>query len=164
MARDGRRSDEEAFTAFWALERDRLYRVLAVGLGDHVLAAEAIDEAMARALQRWATVSGYDDPAGWVLRVARNWATSWHRKWTHRRPTVPAEDLDRAVRDATPDVDVHRVLADLPEATRTLLVLRHELDWPVTRIAAALDLPEGTVKSRLSRAHARLAADEEALR
>ncbi len=155
--------DDAGFEAFWGAERDRLYRVLAVGLGDDALAAEAVDEAMARALQRWSTVCEKQDPAGWVLRVARNWATSWRRKWS-RRPTMSAERLDRPVEDWLPDVDLARVVAGLPERQRTLLALRFVADWPVERIATALDVPAGTVKSRLHRTLQRLAANEEMLR
>ena len=149
----------ESFEAFWARERDPLFRVLAVSLGDPDLAAEAVDEAMARALQRWNRVQGYDRPAAWVLRVARNWATSWHRKWS-RRPTRPADDLDRPVTDTPPDVDLHAALARLPERDRTILGLRYLMDWSVAEVALAVDVPEGTVKSRIHRALARLEHEE----
>lgn len=155
--------DDRGFEAFWAKERDRLYRVLAVGLGDPALAAEAIDEAMARALQRWEKVGSYDDPAGWVVRVARNWAVSWRRKLA-RRPTVAAEQLDYPSHDDVPDLDVRRVLSGLPEQQRTLLAMRFLLDWEIARIAAALEVPEGTVKSRLHRTLRQLGDSEEVLR
>lgn len=147
---------------FWAQERDRLCGVLAVSLADGALAAEAVDEAMARALQQWSKVQGYDDPAGWVLHVARNWAISWRRK-LRRRPTLSTEALDRPVRDVLPDVDLTQALANLPESQCLAVVLRYGLDWPVARIASALQVPDGTVKSRLHRALDAL-AQQEALR
>ncbi len=150
----------DTFARFWERERDRLYRVLAVGLDDADLAAEAVDEAMARALQRWSRVGALEDPAGWVFRVARNWATSRVRKW-RRRPTVPTEDLDRPTHDVPTDVDVHAALRALPEKHRTVLVLRFHLDWQVDRIAAVLDVPSGTVKSRINRALTALGDREE---
>lgn len=145
----------ESFEVFWARERDPLYRALAVSLGDAALAADAVDEAMARALQHWRRVAGYDRPAAWVWRVAVNWATSWHRKWS-RRPTRPAEDLDRPVADVLPDLDLHDALADLPDRDRAVLALRYLLDWTVPEVAAALDVPVGTAKSRIHRALGRL--------
>ncbi len=148
-----------SFEAFWARERDALYRALAVSWGDPELAAEAVDEAMARALQRWDRVGTYDNPAGWVMRVARNWATSWHRKWS-RRPTRPAAALDRPVADDLPDLDLQDALATLPERDRSLLAMRYVLDWTVPHIAVVLDVPEGTIKSRLHRALARLEHQE----
>lgn len=89
---------DEAFTALWQREHDGLYRALALTLGDRDLASEAVDEGFARAYARWTHVQGLADPAGWIYRVAMNWATSWLRKRL-RRPTRPIEDLDRAVRD-----------------------------------------------------------------
>lgn len=145
----------ESFTAFWARERDPLHRAMTVAWGDEELAAEAVDEAMARALQRWDRVGGYDNPAAWVLRVARNWATSRFRKWS-RRPTRPLESLDRPVWDDLPDVDLQAALYELSERDRVLLVMRFVLDWTVPQIATVLGAPEGTVKSRLHRALGRL--------
>src|SRR6187551_2806104 len=65
-----------SFDAFYRAEVDRLYRALAVTLGDHHVAREAVDEAMVRACVRWRTVGGYDRPGGWVYRVGLNWARS----------------------------------------------------------------------------------------
>jgi RNA polymerase sigma-70 factor (ECF subfamily) len=69
-----------SFEAFYGAEVDRLYRALAVTLGDHHVGREAVDEAMARACARWRIVGGYDQPGGWVYRVALNWARSRWRK------------------------------------------------------------------------------------
>ncbi len=64
------------FDVFYRSEHAPLHRALAMTLGDSDLAAEAIDEAMVRVYQRWAVVSRYDNAAGWVYRVALNWAVS----------------------------------------------------------------------------------------
>ena len=50
-------SDQLAFHDFYSGSRDRVGRALAVTLGDADLAAESVDEAMARAYQRWSSVS-----------------------------------------------------------------------------------------------------------
>lgn len=147
-----------AFEVFWHLHRDQIVRALALTLNDPVLAAEATDEALTRAYQRWHRVSGLDDPAGWVYHVASNWATSWLRKM-HRRPTRPRDELDRPVLDHHDDVDVVRAVRKLSVLHREVVVLRFYLDWSVAQIAAALHVPEGTVKSRLHRALAHLQED-----
>lgn len=144
-------SDDEQFAAFWAAHRDPVRRALTLALGDPALASEAVDEAMTRAYARWGRVSALQDPAGWTYRVAWNWATSWLRK-RHRRPTRPVEQLDRAVYDSPADIDLFRAVLRLPRAQRAVVVLHYHLDWPLDRIAAVLDLPQGTVKSRLHRA------------
>lgn len=139
------------FEGFWDRNHDQVTRAVALTVGDVQLAAEAMDEAMVRAYQRWDRVARREDPAGWVYRVACNWATSWRRKMV-RRPTRSRDQLDRAVADAYVDVDLLRVVQGLATAHRQVVVLRFYLDWPVARIATALEVAEGTVKSRLHRA------------
>jgi RNA polymerase sigma-70 factor (ECF subfamily) len=79
-------------------EYERLVRSLGVAF-DPIDAADAVQEAFLQADRDWATVGGYDDPAGWVRRVAVNRllngrrdrrclirsppnSTSWHRTST----------------------------------------------------------------------------------
>lgn len=145
----------DGFEAFWSRERDRLYRALALTVGDPGLAAEAVDEAMARAWERWDRIAGYEAPAGWVYRVALNWATSRRRKLM-LRPTRFAHELDRPVPDQLPDVDLAVQLDGLPRRQRTVVVLRFYLQFTPTEVARLLDLPAGTVRSDLHRALSRL--------
>lgn len=55
------------------------------------------------------------------------------------------------------NLDVARALDSLPIAHRAVLLLHHVLDLPVETVARELQIPVGTVKSRLSRARAALA-------
>src|SRR4051794_25858396 len=66
----GPRSFEEVYRG----ERGALVRALALALGDPDLATEAVDEAFARAYERWTQVGALERPAGWIYRVALNWA------------------------------------------------------------------------------------------
>ena len=54
-------------------------------------------------------------------------------------------------------IDVHRALQQLPLGQRQVVVLHHLCEMPVDDVAKALDIPVGTVKSRLSRARDALA-------
>jgi len=78
----------DSFESFYAASVDRVYRALAVTLGDVHRAREAADEAMARAFVRWGRVARCDNPSGWVFRVGLNWATSWRRK-VRREAALP---------------------------------------------------------------------------
>lgn len=155
MGVDGELTDSGGFERFWAQERDRIYRALALTLGDAALASEAVDEGMTRALERWDELASYESPGGWVYRVGLNWATSRRRKLA-RRPTRPREALDRPYTDDLPDVDLAHQLADLKDAQRTAVVLRFYLQFTPTEIAGVLDLPVGTVKSHIHRGLAQL--------
>lgn len=150
------------FETFWRAERQLLYRTLALTLGDPGLAGEAVDEAMVRAYQRWGTVSRYDNPAGWVYRVAVNWARSWLRR-ARRRPPPPPE-LQVVDGPALPDETLAKAVQALPPPQRDAVVLRYHLDWPIDWIATALEVPAGTVKSRLHRARQQLRTDLEVTR
>ncbi|MBX3285622.1 MAG: RNA polymerase sigma factor [Actinobacteria bacterium] len=138
-----------AFEDFYEADRERLGRAVAFALGDVDLAAEAIDEAFARAFERWPAVRQGNPPA-WVYRVAMNWALSVLRR--RRRTVQPL--YDPAV--GAPGIGepaVTEALAELDPKHRSVVVCRHLLGWSVAETAAALHLREGTVKSRLSRAN-----------
>jgi RNA polymerase sigma factor (sigma-70 family) len=142
----------EDFEAFYRANVDRVYRALAVTLRRDDLAGEAVDEAMARAWTRWAEVRELDNPAGWVFRVGLNWATSWWRKV--RRERAPGSELDLPGPPGTTESAMlaEEVLARLPRPQRAVVVCRILLDLTTAETAAALEISEGTVKSRLSRA------------
>lgn len=136
-------------------ERDRLYRAVALVVGDVWLASDALDEAMTRALARWDRVSSYDSPEGWVYRVAVNWARSAARK--RRREDLWANPPEGATVDRVPDLELRRAIGDLPSKYRSVVVARYLLDWSTADTADALGIPEATVKTRLRRALSRLA-------
>lgn len=146
----------DSFSQFYEADRARLVRSLALTIGDPDLAAESVDEAMARAYDRWDKISTSGSPSAWVYRVAQNLATSRFRRLRRDRIYGP--------RIARPEdhIDVHsdKVLADalenLSKEHRDVLVLRYFLDWSVAEVAEALGVAVGTVKSRTSRALAEL--------
>ncbi|GIM90841.1 RNA polymerase sigma factor [Paractinoplanes toevensis] len=145
------------FEAFYRANVDRVYRALAVTLRRDDLAQEAVDEAMARAYAKWATVHALDNPAGWVFRVGLNWATSFWRKARRERP--PAEESAHP-HHGPPDGEVaaRDALAKLPLPQRAVVTCRVLLDLSTAETAAALAVSEGTVKSRLSRGLATMRA------
>lgn len=78
-------TDSEAFDEFYLASRDRLVLQVAALTGDPAEALDHVQEAFIRAWTRWDRISTYDDPEGWVRRVARNQATS---RWRRARRTV----------------------------------------------------------------------------
>ncbi len=108
---------------------------------------------MTRALEKWDSVSRYDNPSQWVFRVGFNWAVS---RWRRRKREVTGWPLEASNVDALPDPDITSALNELPTELRAVVVVRLYLDWSTEETAAALGIPAGTVKSRLSRALAKL--------
>lgn len=158
-----------SFEAFYRDEVDGLYRALAVTLDDHHVGREAIDEAMARACVRWRTIGGYDRPAGWVYRVALNWARSrWRKVRREHRLEVVTEDesppglaIEPEPEPEPPGGPALAALGRLPLDQRAVVVCRVLLDLDTAQTAAALRIPEGTAKSRLSRGLAALRREME---
>jgi RNA polymerase sigma factor (sigma-70 family) len=143
----------DSFEGFYAASADRVYRALAVTLGDSHLAREATDEAMARAFVRWRQVVTVENPGGWVFRVGLNWATSWRRKLRRERALPEFERGLPAVLPAEPDgADAMAALARLGVAARAVVVCRVLFGLSTAETATVLHVAEGTVRSRLSRA------------
>jgi RNA polymerase sigma-70 factor (ECF subfamily) len=98
-------------------------------------------------------------PLPWLLQITRNEALRLLRQNAQRVPEElagePAED-DPEVADAAERVDLDRALASLSHDDRRLLELRYKDDLTQPAVAAALGVPEGTVKVRLHRLRSRL--------
>lgn len=141
------------FDAFYRDSRQDLVRALVLAVGDRDLGVEATDEAFSRALEQWADVSGYANPPGWVFRVGLNWARS-----RLRRRSLPLERIfsDSVHLDDLPDPELLSAVEQLPLKYRSVVVSRFFLDWSIEQTAEALDIPEGTVKTRQARALSRL--------
>jgi RNA polymerase sigma factor (sigma-70 family) len=143
--------DVRSFDDFYAAHRTAIGRAVALAVGDVDLAGDATDEALARAYERWHLVSRLERPEGWVYRVALNWAISVlrrRRRSLHRLYERPPGDGPQV-----PDPAVHDALGALDVKHRSVVVCRHLLGWSVAETADALGVQEGTVKSRLHRAH-----------
>ena len=96
----------------------------------------------------------------WVFQIAVNLCRDWHR----RPPPEPVEpDDDLASTSDAPEarIDARRLLAALPEAQRTVLLLRYYHGLSEEEAAEVLGCPRGTVKSRLHAARERLGRFEE---
>ncbi len=139
----------------FAAEYERLVRSLAVAF-DPIDAADAVQEAFVQADRRWPELAGYDDPAGWVRRVAL------HRLLNGERNRRRREEILRTIRpvadaDLTADLlDLRRAVAALPDRMRATVCLHYLADLSVAEVAAALAVTEGTVKSNLHDARTRL--------
>ncbi|MFT5201258.1 MAG: RNA polymerase sigma factor (sigma-70 family) [Candidatus Aldehydirespiratoraceae bacterium] len=142
------------FGSFFSAHHRDLALALAMTLRDDDLAADATAEAMARAFARWDEVSTYTNPSGWTYRVGLNWARSRRRKLLRELLSRDASRSPQRAAPPTPDIEpeLDAALAALPVEQRSVVVLRYLLDWSEFETAEALDIPPGTVKSRLSRA------------
>jgi RNA polymerase sigma factor (sigma-70 family) len=137
------------FEDFYRSRRNHLARALAITLRSDDLGNEAADEAMTRAYQRWRTVREYANPMGWLYRVGLNWARTRLRRQKREVPAPIPEQPVEDTRGFAPELEA--ALAEVSVDQRAVLVLRFYLDWNIDRVAQALEIPVGTVKSRQKR-------------
>lgn len=139
------------FAAFYRVHRPEVVRALTATIGDADLATEATDEAFARAYAQWRKVATADNQPGWVYRVALNWSLDQLRRRTRGRSVLRTTSPNQ-VTDPEPLPEVVAALNGLSTDHRAVVVLRVWLDWSEADVASALNIPKGTVKSRLTRA------------
>lgn len=150
--------DADSFDAFYAATVRRVTGALYAMTGSRSEAEDCVQEAYARAWQRWRRVSGYHDPEAWVRTVAyRISVDTWRRAVTrsaaHRRHG-PAEDPPAAGPDR---VAIIGALRRIPAGQRQAIVLYYLLGMSVDQIAEETGAPAGTIKARLARGRQALA-------
>jgi RNA polymerase sigma-70 factor (ECF subfamily) len=133
-------------------------------LGNPDDALDATQEALLSIATRIATFDGRARFSTWAYRVATNAALDEGRR-RGRRP-MPAEQLPETGRpesagtidaDIADRLDVDTALAQLTPEYRAAVALRDLVGMDYAEIAAVLDIPPGTVRSRISRGRAALA-------
>ncbi|WP_243056801.1 RNA polymerase sigma factor [Nocardioides sp. SR21] len=160
--------DEREFDEFYAASFQRVTGQIYAMIGNRDEAQECVQEAFARAWAHRRKLDKAEHPEAWVRTTAYRIAVSrWRRTTRGRRPAdraVSAPVTAAAVSES--HVALVTALKQLPEAQRQALVLHHIADLPVHDVAREMGVPEGTIKARLSRGRAALAAllaDEEGL-
>ena len=144
--------------------RNRLYRAALGMTGSPADAEDLVQDVCVRVLAKPRLVTNGDD-LGYLLRVLRNTFIS-NRRSMARRPAVATapEDLERhEARSHDPERafearQLYARIAELPEHQRDALVAVDLLGLTYKEAAATLDVPTGTIMSRLFRARQALAA------
>jgi len=152
--------DEREFDDFYTASFHRVTGQVYAMIGNRDEAQECVQEAFARAWAHRRKLERAEHPEAWVRTTAYRLAVSrWRRTMRGRRPTDRA--LGPALETAAPSeshVALVSALRKIPEAQRQALVLHHIADLSVQDVAREVGVPEGTIKARLSRGRAALAA------
>jgi RNA polymerase sigma-70 factor (ECF subfamily) len=172
-----RKGDMQAFGLLVAKYQDRLLNVIWRICPHRADAEELAQETFLKALERLSQFRGHSQFYTWLFRIAVNLAVS-HRRRAGRVRLHPLADCPEAERfqaaaladaaqrrNAPPDSAamaaetarrVAQELNALDEQFRMVLILRDIEDMDYSQIASVLELPVGTVKSRLHRARCTL--------
>jgi RNA polymerase sigma-70 factor (ECF subfamily) len=165
LVAEARRGDRGALDALLRRHHDRVYALCRRMTGNDTDALDATQEALLAVCRGLDRFDGRSAFTTWMYRVATNACLDELRRKS-RRPT-PVDDpavFDRpSVSPALGDgvADRHAIdsaLAGLPPEFRAAVVLRDLCDLDYAEIASVLDIPAGTVRSRIARGRAALAA------
>lgn len=145
------------FTAFVASAQQPLLRMAYALTGDGDAARDLVQDALLKTYVAWGRIRT-EEAAAYARRVIVNHRIDTWRK--SRRETVSDEVPDRPVPARDGQVDAReslvRLLAQLPEQQRKVVVLRHYADQSEAQVAETLGISVGAVKSAASRGLATL--------
>ena len=147
----------------------RIYSICRKLAGNDADADDATQEALLSIVRKISSFKGESRFSTWAYRVATNSCLDEIRK-RKRRPQLgllenddalySPEKRSRSIEDQVSDrLLIEEALSMLPDEFRIPLVLRDQVGMNYQEIADLLSLPEGTVKSRIARARARLKVD-----
>jgi RNA polymerase sigma-70 factor (ECF subfamily) len=167
LLRRAREGDAAAFGGLVERHQTRVYAVCLRILADPDEARDASQEAFITAYRKLGQFRGDAAFTTWLHRIAVNACYDELRR-AKRRPRLHAvEPDDRAPEPGSPSpdpadevagtIDVVRALAEIPEDFRVVLVLADVEDMAYDEIARVLEVPVGTVKSRVHRGRIALA-------
>ena len=168
LADRARQGDHDAFNALAAASIGRLYSIACLILRDRDRAEDATQEAL---VQAWRDIRGLRDPGSIDAWLNRLLVRACHRQARRDRrravmelrvvpeaePSLVAHELSVAQRD-----QLDRGFDRLDLDQRAVLVLHHYVGLPLSEVAAILEIPSGTAKSRLNRGIAAMRAALEA--
>ncbi|MBV6304873.1 RNA polymerase sigma factor [Candidimonas humi] len=167
--------DIAAFDALMRHHNQRLYRVARSVLHDEADAEEAVQEAWWKAYNHLQDFRAEARPTTWLTRIAINEALMLRRRNQSReaviqsayqdqrtQDTMPMDELPLAIpASSQPDQQAWRSelrglieqrIDALPDIYRSVFVLRGVEGMSASEVAAALDLPEATIRVRFMRA------------
>jgi RNA polymerase sigma-70 factor, ECF subfamily len=160
-----KQGDENAFERLYGATRPRLHNVVLHLVGeDH--AKEIVQKAFVRAWERLPDLEEDAAFAGWLRRIAVNMVRDqWRSHKSHDE--IPDDDAHGAIEEPSPDPSLQvealqdaehlrKAVSALPGIFREVVVLHYLDGFPVDEVSRILDVPRGTVLSRLARGRVRL--------
>jgi len=151
---------------------DSLYRVALRLAGNAADADDLVQETMLKAYRSWDQYQPGTNAKGWLLTILRNSFINEYRRRTRHPETVDVDTIEPfavfedvqeddpqgAFFDRIVDDEVLRAIDGLPDAFRETVVLSDVEGMSYQEIGKILNIPVGTVKSRLFRARQMLQA------
>ncbi len=121
-------------------------------LGNSDACADVVQSALMKAWESRGSLRERAQFKSWMVQIVQNESRNYLRK----RPNLPLDENMPGAEEDPARLDVKQAVNALPESARFLVMLYYFERYPVKDICALLNLPEGTVHSRLSRAREQL--------
>ncbi|MBI5960647.1 MAG: RNA polymerase sigma factor [Chloroflexi bacterium] len=162
-----RQGDQAAWSALVQQHQEALFRLAYLMVGDADEAQDIAQEAFIRAYRLWDRFDSTRPLRPWLLRITSNLARN-HRRGAGRywaalvrlvQSEAAGEEPDSAETINGQQMEARalwQAVKKLDGKDQQVIYLRFFLDLPVAEVAETLELPPGTVKSRLHRALERL--------
>jgi len=153
-------SDAADASEFQAWYRESYRRVLAATrlvTGDPALAEDVVDEAFARAFERWPRVRAMASPTGWTCVVARNALRAAQRAARRQEKALRLAGPPATGRPPDMAVETWDAIRRLPRRQREVIALRYLAGLTEKEVAKTLGIAPGTVARSLHDARRALA-------
>jgi RNA polymerase sigma-70 factor, ECF subfamily len=152
LIRAAQRGSQEALAALYAEHWPRAHRAAYLVVHDAAAAEDVAQDAFLSALDALDRFDRRRPFAPWLHRIVINRAIDWTRREALRRG-IDADPVEPAPADPAqaPGEEMMEALARLPVEQRAVVVLRYLLEYTPGEIGRMLELPRGTVNSRLRR-------------
>ncbi|MBC6972871.1 sigma-70 family RNA polymerase sigma factor [Bacillus sp. Xin] len=150
-----KKGDHEAFVSLIHTQKVQLYRIAKAMLYDENDVEDAIQTTILKAYENIKNLKSEEFFQTWCIRILINQCNGMIRS---RKKVIAIEgNIDCMIAfDSYEDIDLHNAIQSLTEELKAVTVLYYYEDMNQENIAALLEIPKGTVKSRLSRAREQL--------
>ena len=163
-------TSDRDFTSAMRAHQPKLYRTACFLTGNHHEGEDLLQETLLEAWKSWNSFEDRSSIYSWVYRILIRRYHRWQRRQILRRMFFvsatdqkesqtfidPSELPGSLMEHAEQNAQLWKLLGSLRPKYREVLVLRYAESMRLEQIADALQMPLGTVKSRLSHAHAQL--------
>ncbi len=156
LVRRAQQRDQEAFAQLYEEHFNRIYRYVALRIGDKVEAEDMAQQVFLKAFQAISSFKWRGIPfSAWLFRIAHNQVVDYLRRKT-KQATVPLDESQAATNESNPEImaehslDTEQLISatrQLTEAQREVIALRFTSELPIAQVAKIMGKSQGAIKA-----------------
>jgi len=150
LARQASKGNEECFVTLCDLLKTKLFRTAKGILGNEALALDAVSETVFRAFKGIKRLREPKYAETWFVRILLNAAKDLYRRQKYE--IVTEKVPEGLYYDNHSEFEFSQMIKSLQSELREIISLKYYSGYKLNEISEILNIPEGTVKSRLNRA------------